>query len=234
MIADRAENLLELVNKYKDAAGAAAEAQKLSNVLGGIQEPVVALQRSRPVLQVMRAHSLLEREPSLDAARRAVAESRRASNGSIRAYIDMPECASMVKAVKSAADDAAAAAIGAWQDFSTSSQHTLPSDLLTALSAVDEFRETARRAQAAAENLTSAIGRSGPIPTKVQVESAIDASRELASALDEIRSAVPPNVQDALRACLSRGGLPLSQLTEEFRSWMREHKIETSFVVHIR
>lgn len=234
MIVKRTERLHDLVNRYKDAAGAAAEAQKLSNVLGGLQESVGIIERSLPVVEALRDHSALERDPSLGVAAHVVSEARDAIDGSARSYVDSQACETLLRTLKGTADELRDAAVQGWQSFCTASQHELPTDLLGALAAVDEFRETARRAQDAAEKLKTSIASSGPIPTKAQVEATAQAQTELSAALDAIRDAVPPNIQDLLRACMSREGLPLGRLTSEFRDWMRTHKIEKSFVLRIR
>src|SRR5206468_2984844 len=109
--------------------GAAAEAQKLGNILTSVQEPVTALERALPVVQALADLSLLERKPSLADARRLVAEARAATNGSARAYVDTDACATLLKTLKTTADEVGTLAIQGWQDFCTSSQHTLPSDL---------------------------------------------------------------------------------------------------------
>jgi hypothetical protein len=234
VIVERTQRLHDLVNRYKDTAGAAAEAQKLGNILSSIQASVLALERARPVVQILTDLSLVDREPSLSATRTLVAEAKAATNGSARSYVESEACAALLQALKKTADEMATLAIQGWQDFCTSSQHTLPSDLLAALAVVPDFSETARRAQGAAEKLTSMIAASGAMPTKGQVEAAVRASQALTAALDAIRDSVPPKVQDSLTACMSRDGLPFSQLTDEFREWMRKYKIEKSFALRIR
>jgi hypothetical protein len=234
MIVERTQRLHDLVNSYKDAAGAAAEAQKLGSILSSIQASVMALERSRPVVQILADLSFLDREPSLTASRKVVADARAAINDSARSYVESEACAALLQTLKTTADELGTLAIQGWQDFCTSRQHALPSDLLAALAVIPDFTETARRAQGAAEKLTSTIAASGAMPTKGHVEAAVRASEDLTAALDAIRDSVPPKVQDSLTACMSRDGLPFSQLTDEFRDWMRKYKIEKSFVLRIR
>src|SRR3982751_1315246 len=105
MIVSRTQRLHELVNSYKDAAGAAADAQRLGNILSGVQEPVAALERSLPVVQALADLSLVDREPSLSAARKLVAEARAAINGSARAYIETEACSSLLQTLKTTADE---------------------------------------------------------------------------------------------------------------------------------
>lgn len=234
MITERAERLHDLVNGYKDAAGAAAEAQKLSNVLGALQESVSALDRSLPVVLALKERLVLDRDPALSTATQLVSEARAATTESPRAWVDTKACEALLKTLKAAADDVQNLAIQGWQSFCSSNQREVPSDLLNALAVVDEFHDTAVRAQEAADKLTSTIGASGPIPTKEQVEAAAKARDDLALALDAIKESVPASIEASLRACMSRDGLPLGDLSDDFRDWMRKYKVEKSFILRIR
>ena len=197
MIVERAERLRELVNSYKDAAGAATEAQKLGNTLQAVQDAVTALERSQPVLRVLSGLSLADEGPSLSACQDLVLKAKDAVDGSARSFADTEDCARLLSVLKVTADQVGAHAIQGWQDFCTSNQQSLPADLLSALSVVAAYRDTAERAQGAADRLRSVIASSGPIPTSAQVEAAVRAQEELAAALDAIQQSVPAEVQAA-------------------------------------
>jgi hypothetical protein len=234
VISQRAEQLRELTNSYKDAAGSAAEAQRLTNALQAIQDSVGGLERSQPALQALSRFSLVVEAPSLSGPRQLVEKARTACDGSARAFVATDECGRMLNVLKTAADDVGTHVIQAWQDFSTSSQQNLPGDLLSALALVDGYREMAEQAQRATDRLREIIASSGAVPTASQIEAAVIARDELDSALTAIQNAVPPRVQAALRRCMSRDGLPLDEVSEQFQEWIRTQKIEQSFVIRIK
>jgi hypothetical protein len=234
VIVQRAERLRELVNSYKDAAGSAAEAQRLTNTLQAIQGAVGGLERSQPALEALSRSSLIADAPPLDGAKQLVEQARAACDGSVRTYVGTEDCGRLLTVLKTAADDVGTRVVQAWQDFSTSSQQNVPGDLLSALSLVDRYRKTAEHAQRAAERLRAIVASSGPVPTAREIDEAVDAREELESALTAIQDSVPPRVQAALRRCMSRDGLALDEVSEEFRDWIRTNKIERSFVIRIR
>jgi hypothetical protein len=234
MIVRRAEQLRELVNTYKDAAGSAAEAQRLTNTLQAIQGAVGGLERSQPALEALSRFSLIADAPSLNGAKQLVDHARAACDGSARAFVGTEDCGRLLTVLKTTADEIGTRVVQAWQDFSTSNQQNVPGDLLAALALVDAYRETAQRAQRAADRLKAIIASSGPVPTAAQIQGAVEAREELESALTAIQDSVPPRVQAALRRCMSRDGIPLDEVSEEFREWIRTNKIERSFVIRIR
>ena len=234
MIAERAEQLHELINRYQQARHDKVDADRLSTLLGRIQDARSRLQIVLPALRALDDLSLVSQLPGFAEVAQEVGHARSAAGTGVRDFIDTDDCAQLLSSLEATADQANTQVIQAWQRFLAQNQQRVPTDLLRALSRVDEYRDVAQRALATVVDLRRATVGSAAVPTPDSIQAAVEARKKLDAALTQIQQSVPSGVQNALRRCLSPEGLPLGEASEEFRNWMRAHDVEGTFVIRIQ